>query len=48
MKKKIIVNTKYDFVPEYGDPQIDYSELVTVPDQVLSMYDIYMRTNIIS
>lgn len=42
MKQKS-VNNKYQFYPEYNRPDIDYSELVTVPDQVLSMYDIYMK-----
>lgn len=41
--KKLVCNTKYEFVPGYGDSHIDYSELVTVPDQVMSMYDIYMK-----
>ena len=35
--------SKYDFTPDMADTGIDYSELVTVPDQVLSMYDIYMK-----
>lgn len=35
--------SKYDFTPDMADTKIDYSELVTVPDQVLSMYDIYMK-----
>lgn len=37
------VNNKYQFTPRYGNSGVDYSELVTVPDQVLSMYDIYMK-----
>ena len=35
--------SKYDFTPDMADTKIDYSELVTVPDQVLSMYDIYQK-----
>lgn len=35
--------SKYDFSPDYSQTEIDYTELVTVPDQVLSMYDIYMK-----
>lgn len=35
--------SKYDFDPSADVNTIDYSELVTVPDQVLSMYDIYMK-----
>lgn len=39
--KKIM--SKYDFTPDMADTGIDYTELVTVPDQVLSMYDIYIK-----
>lgn len=35
--------SKYDFTPDMLRTGIDYSELVTVPDQVMSMYDIYMK-----
>lgn len=35
--------SKYDFTPDMARTGIDYTEVVTVPDQVLSMYDIYMK-----
>lgn len=35
--------SKYDFSLDMLRTGIDYSELVTVPDQVMSMYDIYMK-----
>ena len=35
--------SKYDFRPYMAYTGIDYSEVVTVPDQVLSMYDIYQK-----
>lgn len=35
--------SKYDFTPDMAQTGIDYTEVVTVPDQVLSMYDIYMK-----
>lgn len=38
-----MANTKYDYDPNKDLPQIDYSELVTVPDQVLTMYEIYQK-----
>lgn len=41
--KKIVVNNKYNYKDDYCLSDIDYSELVTVPDQVLSMRDIYMK-----
>lgn len=41
--KKQFVNNKYQFFSGYGDSGIDYSELVTVPDLVLSMQEIYEK-----
>lgn len=41
MSKKVM--SKYDFSSDYAETGVDYSELVTVPDQVLSMFDIYMK-----
>lgn len=35
--------SKYDFTPDMARTGIDYTEVVTVPDQVLSMYDIYVK-----
>lgn len=35
--------SKYDYSPDMAKTGIDYNEVVTVPDQVLTMYDIYMK-----
>lgn len=42
MKKKVVFS-QYEFYPGYADTGIDYSELITVPDQVLSMREIYQK-----
>lgn len=45
MAKKNVkrVMSKYDFDVTIDRNPIDYTELVTVPDQVLSMYEIYQK-----